>query len=220
VESLAASLGTFSDTLGSASDTWQGRCEALIANQAASVARAKGELAAQADETRAMLVQPQASVEKLSEKLDTVLPSWLGNLVSPPEMIQLFPAVILVLTLCLAFQAWKVRRIYRALDATAVEEKVPLGTVADASSWTLVARGAAPTGVTLLFFVGGTLLLWFLFEQGSAIAGRFTADEDEALTQLIQPQWQASVRTIGRAVFVAALAAVALAMLRREKPAP
>jgi hypothetical protein len=220
VDSLAHSIGAFNNTVGDVGESWKNKCQTLITNQQQAVSDAGETLDEKAKAMQARLSTHQEAMTQLGKKLEGVLPSWIGNLVSPMEMVQIFPAVVLILIACIAFQAWKLRRIYHLLESTAAEDGVPINGVADASTWTLSSRGSASTVVTIAAYLGGTVLLWCLFEQGSAIACRFKPDGSESAMQLIQADWQANVQTLGRVVFIIALVLITVVMFRREQKRP
>ncbi len=98
-----------------------------------------------------------------------LLPVWIGELISPSHLMQVYPAIVCFLVLLAALSAWRAREHFLRFreGITGAQEYAQLHAVS--SAWTLVRRGTLGTLWTLLLFLGCTTAAWLAFERGAGL---------------------------------------------------
>lgn len=152
-------------------------------------------------------------LDDLSTKMQKLLPEWLRDLVSPAEMLELYPLVLLGLVGVISFKAGLVRHHYLVVREGLRPQGLSLRDSAVSSLWTLVYRGTVGTGVTAAMYLGGTLLLWWLFERGSFLAGAWLPGQPSPLWAAAKG-WLPVIRWLGRLLFAAAVVGVVATLLK------
>ena len=158
---------------------------------------------------KAALKERKASIHA---KLDSIMPVWLGGVVTAPQLIQIFPLLLIVLVLVLSYNVWMVRDHYLLSRIEGVD-KAPYKS---ASIWTLVQRGGFRTIVSLATFLSGIAILWFNYEQAAFLMTRWAA-LDISSPWMFTGWISEAAPWIGRTVFLAAASAVVLSLLWREQ---
>ena len=105
-------------------------------------------------------------IDSLEDRLEKILPAWARGLVSAPEMLQLFPFVLIVLVAYVSYRVRSVRAHYLIVRGSHEPPDLSFRDAGMSSVWTLVWRGRFGTTLTLLLYVGGGAVVWWLFEHG------------------------------------------------------
>ena len=158
---------------------------------------------------RQQLAQAQAAgirktLGDLNTQMQKLLPDWLRDLVLPEEMLQLYPLILLGLAGVIAVKAGLVRHHYLVVREGKKLGELTLRDGAVSSLWTLVYRGALGSAATCAMYLGGTALLWWLFERGSSLAAHWLSGQPAA-AWAAAGNWLPVVQWFGRALFVGAI---------------
>ncbi len=154
----------------------------------------------------------EKTTEHLAEVLDTTLPGWIRGLVTPEQMIQLFPPALVLLVSVLVFKAATARRHFVTVRDHLYPDAAYRRDAALSSTWTLVYRGMTGTMTTAVVFVGcAVLLLWF-FDRGTDAALTWLANHPGAGWEDTGP-WLQRLRPVGWILFVGGACASALALV-------
>jgi len=169
-----------------------------------------------ADRQQQVLVQAAGigrALEDLNRKMQELLPDWLRGLVSPEEMLQLYPLVLHGLIALIGFKVGLVRHHYLVVREGQRLQGLALHDAAVSSLWTLVYRGVPGTVATGAVYLGGIALLWWLFEHGSGLTAAWLAGHPSTAWAATK-SWLPVVRWLGRVAFAAALVGVAMMLVR------
>lgn len=196
----------------------------FLQSRQASLARAVQEQQRTLEPRRAALAEQRAGQQRRAEQIRTtlgelnvkmqkLLPEWLRDLVSPEDMLRLYPAVLLALLAVVGFKAGLIRHHYLVVRAAHRPERLSWQDTAVSSLWTLVYRGVGGTASTAGVYLVGLLLLWWLFEQGTVLTQAWSVGH-AAAPWTPTGGWLVAVRWVGRVAFVAMLAAVPVTLAR------
>ena len=163
-----------SDELTRKLSRWNAEADKVLNAQRAAVDHQKQELAADLKRLEQERSTNESERDTLRKRLDTYLPSWLRGLVSPEEMFTFYAPLLLSLAIVVAFKALLVRRHFTFFRDRIYPDHLARRDPSLSSSWTLVYRGPAGTMATAILFLGGTLLLWLVFEWGFALTQRWS----------------------------------------------
>ena len=155
----------------------------------------------------------RAWYETIQRKMQELLPDWLRGLVSPEEMLQLYPLVLLGLIALIGFKVGLVRHHYLVVREGQRLQGLALHDAAVSSLWTLVYRGVPGTVATGAVYLGGIALLWWLFEHGSGLTAAWLAGHPSTAWAATK-SWLPVVRWLGRVAFAAGFVAVAMMLVR------
>jgi hypothetical protein len=159
----------------------------------------------------------EETTEHLGEVLDTALPGWIRGLVSPEQMIQLYPPALLLLAGVLTFKTCTTRRHFVSVRDHLYADGAHRRDGALSSTWTLVYRGAIGTCVTAVAFVGCAALLLWLFDRGTDAALTWLANRPDA-GWAGTGSWLERLRPAGWAWFVGVASASVLALVLDGRP--
>lgn len=138
-----------------------------------------------------------ATTERLAGVLDSGLPGWIRGVVSPAQMIQLYPPILLALGIVLIFKTSMTRRHYLAVRDQIYPDRVYRRDASLSSTWTLTHRGTSGTLFTIVVFVGLAALLWWFFVRGLDVALAWQQSE-LSRSQAGAFPWLAGLRLLGR----------------------
>ncbi len=189
----------------------------LVREQQKTLEPKKRDLAERQHQAQEQATGIGKALAELNAKMQKLLPEWLRDLVSPEEMLQLYPLVLLGLVGVVGFKVGLGRRHYLIVREGHRPQDLSLRDSAVSSLWTLVYRGALGTGATGAVFLGGTALLWWLFERGSGLAAAWLTGHPSA-AWAVAKGWLPAIRWLGRLLFATGVVGVA-AMLHRDHAA-
>ncbi len=116
----------------------------------------------------------------LERQMQQILPGWLKEIVGIREMIQIFPALLLVLTLYIFWLAISLTRHYNHVAGEinlSQEDKKDLST---SSIWTLTNRGQVGTMITVTAYLIFTSLMWGFLEWGYRLLNTWMTSNNHA----------------------------------------
>lgn len=154
----------------------------------------KGALQQQASEI-------QAQLEALKQEMEKILPEWGRGLLSVPQMVQLFPLIIMALVAYALALAWTLTEHFRYVARHAGYAEDDLADPVLSSLWTLTQRGRFGTAATLATYLAFILAMWAVFEHGARVLAATVRDGADGLltvTVVAAGCW------IGRGLFLAA----------------
>jgi hypothetical protein len=194
-------------------DNYQREFQSAAGGQREEVRQKADELGGRVTAIQNEVAGLERETKRLSGVLEKSLPEWLQGEISPQDMIQLYPGVLLLLIGFLALKAHNVRKSYR----TVRDELYPQGehrqNPALSSVWTLVQRGRSGTALTGTVFGGGALLFWWFFERGSSQALSWIPAHPQETWNNALP-WIGRLLPVGRIFFAASAIAVVVLLLR------
>jgi len=124
--------------------------------------------------------EKKKNLDDLEKQMQQILPGWLRGIVGISEMIQIFPAFLLVLTLYIFWLAISLTRHYNLvvgkIDLTQEDKKDP----SLSSTWTLTNRGQVGTLITVTAYLIFTILMWVFFEWGYRLLNTWMIDDNGA----------------------------------------
>ncbi len=185
----------------------------LVRNQQQRQETEKQGLAQRAQQAQAQVTQIEQEQSTLNAKMQQVLPDWLRGLVSPTEMLQLYPVVLLGLVGIVGVNVGLVRHHFLVVREGLLSQGLSLRDAAVPSVWTLVYHGAWGTAVTAAVYLSGVVLLWGFFERGSALTMAWLSGQPHAAWAMAT-DWLPALRWLGRLLFTAAVAGVAATLLK------
>jgi hypothetical protein len=122
--------------------------------------------------------EKKKNLDDLERQMQQILPGWLRGIVGISEMIQIFPAFLLVLTLYIFWLAISLTRHYNLvvgkIDLTQEDKKDP----STSSTWTLTNRGQVGTLITVTVYLIFTILMWGFFEWGYKLLNTWMTDDN------------------------------------------
>lgn len=163
-------------------------------------------------DVKAAIQSLKKTTKHLAGVLDSALPGWIRGLVSPEQMIQLYPPTLVFLAILLVYKATTARRHFVNVRNHLYPDGAHQRDAALSSTWTLVYRGATGTLVTALVFVGCAVLLLWLFDRGTDAALTWLANHPGAGWPHTGP-WLERFRPIGWTLFIGAACAAALSLV-------
>ncbi len=210
----------------SAPEGWLDRCQQLIQHQERSTAARMAALAEARVESDAEIAAEQTRLAALGDKLKAILPKWIGELISPQELLRLYPPATLVLLGAVAACAWRLRTTFVSLRRAARTEEIELDEIAESSTWTLARRAHAATLVTLTVHLGGIVVLWLFFSYGTGLSAASSEANtraifetpDSIIDSLIGPAAIPSFTIAGHLAFALAVVLVVLTLIRDKAP--
>ncbi len=120
----------------------------------------------------------QSNLDDLEREMQQILPGWLRGIVEISEMIQIFPALLLVLTLYVFWLAISLTRHYNLvvdeINLTPEDKKDP----STSSTWTLTNRGQIGTLITVTAYLVFTVIMWGGFEWGHRLLNSWITDDN------------------------------------------
>jgi hypothetical protein len=185
----------------------------LVQRQQQTLERKQADLAKTEQQIQRQAMVIEKNLGDLDARMQRVLPDWLGDLVSPEDMLQLYPLVLLVLVGVIGFKVGQIRRHYLVVRQNLGLADLSFQDPAFSSLWTLVYRGALGIAATVMVFVGGLILLWWLFESGYGLTATWLAGHPSAAWSPIS-DWLPAILWLGRLFFAAALIGVSITLLR------
>ncbi len=185
----------------------------LVRDQQQALEPKKKLLAGRQRQTEEQATVIGKALTELNAKMQKLLPEWLRDLVSPEEMLQLYPLVLVGLVGILGFKAVLVRHHYLIVRESESLQALSFRDSAVSSPWTLVYRGAAGTVATSVVYLGGIVLLWWLFGRGSGLAAGWVAAHPST-PWAASKDWLSVIRWLGHLMFVAAMIGVAGTLLK------
>lgn len=191
----------------------QGALFALVREQQKALEPKKQALAARQQRAEALAAGIRKTLGDLNTQMQKLLPDWLRDLVLPEEMLQLYPLILLGLAGAIGVKAGMVRHHYLVVREGHRLEGGSLRDAAVSSLWTLVFRGPLGTAATCAVYLGGTLLLWWLFERGASLAADWVTGQPSGAWTATQ-RWLPTVRRVGRVLFGGAMLAVVATIVR------
>jgi len=153
------------------------------------------------------------ALAELNDKMQKLLPDWLRDLLSPEEMLQLYPLVLLGLVAVMGFKVGLIRHHYLVVREGKMIADVALRDGAVSSVWTLIYRGPLGTAATCAMYLGGIAMLWWLFERGSSLAAYWLAGKSSAAWAAAE-RWLPVVHWLGRVMFVTSAAGIVGTIVR------
>lgn len=108
----------------------------------------------------------EKQLEDLEKQMQQILPGWLRGIVRINEMIQIFPALLLILTLYVFWLAISLTRHYNFVAREVNLKKDDKKDPSTSSIWTLTNRGQVGTMITVTSYLIFTILMWVFFEWG------------------------------------------------------
>jgi hypothetical protein len=193
---------------------------ALVQQQQRALEQQQHRLKAAQQEKQAQVAALEEQLHDLAAAMQRVLPDWVRDVVSPPDMLQLYPFVLLVLVGIIGVKLGMIRRHYLVVRDHLGGPASLSRDAALSSLWTLVDRGAFGMAATGLVLCGGTLLLWWLFERGYELTAAWLLRHPTA-AWTPPGSWLTVLRWLGRLFFAAIFLAVPAALLhdrRRGSP--
>ncbi|MFQ5912931.1 MAG: hypothetical protein ACE5JS_07090 [Nitrospinota bacterium] len=195
---------------------WQGRFVGLVEAQQQKLDLEKDELTRELQQKEKKVEEIQNDISGLDVKMQNLLPDFFRNLVSPKEMLQLYPFVLLGLFCFIAIKAEFLRRHYLVVRESFGKKDISPKDSAMSSIWTLVYRGNLGTARTLALYLSGIALLWWLFETGSGLVAAWLRDTLET-TWVWVSSWLSITRWVGRVVFAAAIVFIVVVFLKERE---
>ena len=148
---------------------------------------------------------------RLGTEMERLLPDWTRGLLSIEEMLQLYPLALLGLVTVVAVKAALVRHHYLVVrEGYQAQDK---NDAAMSSLWTLVERGPLGTALTALVYLGGSALVWWLFERGCGLAQVWFLAHPSASWGWVAA-WLLPIRWAGRLTFTTVLVGVPVILLK------
>ena len=108
-------------------------------------------------------------LEKLQDKMEKILPDWIKGMISVEQMVQLFPFIIVVLTIYVFILALNGAFSYRFLAKELRFMEESRSDPGYSSIWTLTYRGTFGTLTTIFLYLLFMLIMWFFFESGASV---------------------------------------------------
>lgn len=122
----------------------------------------------------------ESNLDDLEREMQQILPGWLRGIVGISEMIQIFPALLLVLTLYVFWLAISLTRHYNIvageISLTPEDKRDP----STSSTWTLTNRGKIGTLITVAGYLAFTIIMWSGFEWGHRLLNSWITDDNSA----------------------------------------
>ncbi len=122
--------------------------------------------------------EKKKNLDDLEKQMQQILPGWLRGIMGISEMIQIFPALLLVLTLYIFWLAISLTRHYNLVagevDLTKEDKRDP----STSSTWTLTNRGQVGTLITVTAYLIFTILMWGFFEWGYKLLNMWMTDDN------------------------------------------
>lgn len=208
--------------LPDAPENWLDRCQALIRSEERTTAARMTALAEERVASEAEIAREASRLAAVGDKLRAILPKWIGELISPQELLRLYPPVSLVLLGAVVACAWRLRTTFLALRRAARAEEIALDEIAETSTWTLARRSQPATLVTLIVHVALLIVLWTFFSYGTSLSAAATEVNAPALLEtpdsivdsLIGPAAIPSFAIAGHLFFALAMVLVGVALVR------
>lgn len=189
---------------------------ALIRSEQSKINTKREELAKLANTLEYDIREKDSMLDKLEQEMQKILPDWLRGILSIEEMIQLFPLILLGLIVYAMGTARSLTRHHKFVVESIGLSEADRKDLSSSSVWTLTYRGRLGTALTLMTYLSFALAIWFLFEWGSILLGKW-------LTTNEQIAWVPSnigfktIEWIGRSLFVAAVTFIILSPLYLKK---
>jgi len=189
---------------------------ALIRSEQSKINTKREELAKLTNILEYDIREKESMLDKLEQEMQKILPDWLRGILSIEEMIQLFPLILLGLIVYAMGTARSLTRHHKFVVESIGLSKAERKDLSSSSVWTLTYRGRLGTALTLMTYLSFALAIWFFFEWGSILLGKW-------LTTNEQIAWVPSnigfktIEWIGRSLFVAAVTFIILSPLYLKK---
>jgi hypothetical protein len=210
MQELHRTLQSFGSAAPGPSGDWSGQAHAIVTAQVERIAAAHLTLDTTMATTTTELDAQRAAAASLVDRLRSVLPSWLRDILSPDEALRLYPPVMVTLMVLMGVLGVRMYRTEVAVRSGSAHESIDLSDLADASTWSFLRSTRSARAMTTVMAVGAIVLLWWLFEVGVGIARRMS-EVDVELTRAI-PLTGADtlpfVTAVGRAAYFASLVVV------------
>ena len=207
-----AAKGETIDDLGQSIGNVLASTSVALSQQSVSVLKERVETSRRLGRVESKRDSLKESKTHLQSKLDSVMPAWAAGVVTAHELIQIFPMLLILLVVALAYNVWIVRDHFLLSRIRGVDT-VPYKA---ASLWTLVQRGGFRTLTSLVVFLSGLVILWFSYEQAAILMTRWAA-LDGSEPWMFTGWISEAAPWIGRTVFLAGASAVVLTLLWREQ---
>jgi hypothetical protein len=120
----------------------------------------------------------EGNLDDLEREMQQILPGWLRGIVGISDMIQIFPALLLILTLYIFWLAVSLTRHYTLaageIDLTPEDKRNP----SNSSIWTLIYRGRIGTLLTVSGYLVFTIIIWGGFEWGHRLLNSWITESN------------------------------------------
>jgi hypothetical protein len=155
-------------------------------------------------------------LDELEREMEKILPGWLRGILSIDQMIQLFPFILLGMLVYVTGNALSLTRhhhfVLEGIGISQAERRDP----SISSVWTVTPRGRLGTALTLITYVSFALAIWFFFEWGCLLLGKWlTANNEVAWVPIVGGVL--TLRWVGRSLFVILLFLIAVYPFYRNK---
>ena len=142
---------------------------------------AEDEIQADLNNKKVEVEAKKVELDKLEEKMRTVLPSWVPDRIGIEEMVQAFPLIVFGIAMYLLFSGVSLTRHHqeaaRARLWTPEEQQDPLYS----SPWTLIYRGPSGTTNTVFLYTAVFVVSWIFVKEGGDILLKWLATANEPL---------------------------------------
>jgi hypothetical protein len=112
------------------------------------------------------VVDVRADLEKI---LEEILPNWLQGVIRVEHMVQLYPFLLLIMVLYIAWLIFSLTRHYTYVKNHIELKEEDLSDIASSSLWTLSVKSQFGILMTTLLYVLLFIVIWILFELGLGV---------------------------------------------------
>ena len=157
---------------------WLRALPQLLQQEHAKIDGQRRELEIRTTSIETEIEKRQSNLGDLESQMQQILPGWLRGIVGIREMIQIFPALLLALTLYIFWLAISLTRHFNLVagevDLSKEDKKDP----STSSTWTLTNRGQVGTLITVTAYMFFTIIMWGGFEWGYRLLNSWLTDNN------------------------------------------
>ncbi len=180
--------------------------ESGVKRLSASIQEDEDELQGQLNRMRQQVLEKEAELDELEEKMRSALPSWVRDHIGIEHMVQGFPLIMFGIAMYLLFSGIFLTRhhqeVARARSWSTEEQQDPLYS----SPWTLIYRGPIGTTITVSLYAGVLALSWIFVKEGGDILFKWLATGHEPAVS------ESLYRPVRNGMFAALLGALGYVM--------
>ena len=154
-------------------DRWQQKFQESIGTKKQMIQVEKSKLLTKQKIIRTEINKNDAEQKRLETELETILPNWLRGFIDINEIFQLYPLALMGIIGFLGFKANLLRHHFFVLRQGLIPGNLVEKDMSTSSVWTLIYRGPLGTTITGLTYLFIILLLWNLFETGTALTEKW-----------------------------------------------